>query len=97
MTPARHRRERDRIRRLQRKPANHTTARLHVLCSSTATGVPSTASGVQKMLWTIAVILLLMWALGLVTSFTASGLIHILLVLAIVVILIRVLQGRSAI
>ena len=46
------------------------------------------------MLWTIAVILLVLWALGLVTSYTLSGFIHILLVLAIVVILIRVIQGR---
>jgi len=49
------------------------------------------------MLWTIAVILFILWALGMLTSFTASGLIHILLVLAIVVVLIRVIQGRRAI
>ncbi len=47
------------------------------------------------MLWTIAVILLVLWALGLVTSYTMGGFIHILLVLAIVVVLIRVIQGRS--
>ncbi len=46
------------------------------------------------MLWTIAVILLILWALGLVSSYTLGGFIHILLVLAIVVILIRVIQGR---
>jgi hypothetical protein len=46
------------------------------------------------MLWTIAVFLLLMWALGLVTAYTMSGFIHVLLVLAIVVVLIRVIQGR---
>ena len=46
------------------------------------------------MLWTIAVILLVLWALGLTTAYTASGLIHILLVLALVVILIQVIQGR---
>ncbi|MBZ5634856.1 MAG: lmo0937 family membrane protein [Acidobacteriia bacterium] len=46
------------------------------------------------MLWTIAVILFIMWALGLVTGYTISGFVHILLVLAIVVILIRVIQGR---
>ena len=45
------------------------------------------------MLWTIAVILLVMWALGLATAYTLSGFIHILLVLAIVVVLIRVIQG----
>ena len=49
------------------------------------------------MLWTIAVILLVLWALGLTTAYTSSGLIHILLVLAIVVVLIRVIQGRRAI
>ena len=47
------------------------------------------------MLWTIAVILLIMWALGLATAYTMSGFIHILLVLAIVVVLIRVISGRS--
>jgi hypothetical protein len=51
----------------------------------------------NNMLWTIAVILLVLWALGLTTAYTASGLIHILLVLAIVVVLIRVIQGRRAI
>ena len=49
------------------------------------------------MLWTIAVILFLLWALGLITAYTTSGLIHVLLILAIVVVLIRVLQGRRAI
>ena len=47
------------------------------------------------MLWTIAVILFIMWALGMATAYTASGLIHILLVLAIIVVLIRVIQGRT--
>lgn len=47
------------------------------------------------MLWTIAVVLLLLWALGLVSSYTLGGFIHLLLVLAIIVILIRVIQGRS--
>ena len=46
------------------------------------------------MLETLAVILMLLWALGLVTSFTLGGLIHILLVVAIVVILVRLIQGR---
>ena len=46
------------------------------------------------MLWTIAVILLILWALGLATSYTISGFIHILLVIAIVVVLIGVIQGR---
>ncbi|HEX5363434.1 MAG TPA: lmo0937 family membrane protein [Gallionella sp.] len=46
------------------------------------------------MLETIAILLLIMWALGLVTAYTMGGLIHLLLVIAIVVILIRVIQGR---
>lgn len=46
------------------------------------------------MLQTIAVILLILWLLGVVSSYTIGGFIHILLVLAIVVILIRVIQGR---
>jgi hypothetical protein len=46
------------------------------------------------MLWTIVVILLLLWALGLVTSYTLGGLIHILLLLAIIAVLVRIIQGR---
>ena len=46
------------------------------------------------MLETIAVILLILWVLGLVTSYTIGGFIHILLVIAIVVILVRIIQGR---
>lgn len=46
------------------------------------------------MLETIAIILLILWALGLVSSYTMGGLIHLLLVIAIVVIVIRVIQGR---
>ena len=48
------------------------------------------------MLYTIAVVLLILWLLGLVTSYTIGGLIHILLVIAIVVVLLRVIGGRSA-
>ncbi len=47
------------------------------------------------MLETIAVILIILWLLGLVSSYTMGGLVHILLVVAIVVILIRVVQGRK--
>ena len=46
------------------------------------------------MLETIAIILIILWALGLVSSYTMGGFIHILLVIAIVVILVRVVQGR---
>jgi hypothetical protein len=48
------------------------------------------------MLWTIAVVLAVLWLLGLVSSYTLGGFIHILLVLAIVVVLINVIQGRRA-
>jgi len=46
------------------------------------------------MLWTIAVILIILWALGLVTSYTIGGFIHILLVIAIIVVLLNIIQGR---
>jgi hypothetical protein len=46
------------------------------------------------MLWTIATILLVMWALGMVTSYTIHGFIHLLLVLAVITVLIRIIQGR---
>jgi hypothetical protein len=47
------------------------------------------------MLWTIFVILLVLWLIGVVSSYTLGGFIHILLVLALVVMLIRLIQGRS--
>ncbi|MBK6453560.1 MAG: lmo0937 family membrane protein [Steroidobacteraceae bacterium] len=46
------------------------------------------------MLWTIAVVLVVLWLLGLVSSYTLGGFIHILLVLAIIVVVINVIQGR---
>jgi hypothetical protein len=49
------------------------------------------------MLETIAIILVFMWLLGMVTAYTMGGLIHILLVLAIITVLIRVIQGRSVV
>lgn len=49
------------------------------------------------MLWTIFVILLVLWALGMVTSYTLGGFIHLLLIVAIAVVLIRVIQGRRPI
>jgi hypothetical protein len=48
------------------------------------------------MLWTIAVILIILWLLGVVSSYTIGGFIHILLVIALVVIIVQFLQGRSA-
>jgi hypothetical protein len=47
------------------------------------------------MLWTIAVVLIALWLLGLVTSTTMGGLIHVLLVIAVIVVLLRVIQGRK--
>ena len=47
------------------------------------------------MLYTLALILLIAWLLGMVTSYTIGGLIHILLVIAIVVVLVRIIQGRK--
>ena len=47
------------------------------------------------MLWTIAVVLLVLWLLGMVSSYTLGGLIHILLVIAVIVVLVRIIQGRS--
>jgi hypothetical protein len=51
----------------------------------------------KSMLWTIFIILLVMWMLGLVTSYTMGGFIHILLVVAVAVLLIQVLTGRRAV
>ena len=48
------------------------------------------------MLWTLAVVLLVLWALGLVSSYTMGGFIHILLVIAIVMVLVRIIQGRRS-
>lgn len=47
------------------------------------------------MLWTIAVILIILWALGLVTSYTLGGFINLLLVLAVIVVLIRIIHGKD--
>ena len=48
------------------------------------------------MLWTLALILIILWGLGLVTSYTMGGFVHILLVVALVVVVVRVIQGRRA-
>ena len=47
------------------------------------------------MLYTVAVVLIILWLLGLVTNFTMSGFIHILLVIAIIVVLVRIISGRK--
>ena len=49
------------------------------------------------MLWTIAVVLLVLWAVGLLSSYAMGGFIHILLVVAIVVVLVRLIQGRRVV
>ena len=49
------------------------------------------------MLWTVAVVLTCLWLLGLVSSYTLGGFIHILLVLAVIVVLVRVIQGRRVV
>jgi hypothetical protein len=61
------------------------------------TRVAAERSGTKRMLMTIFVILLVMWFLGMVTSYTLYGYIHILLIIAIAVLLIRVIQGRRPI
>jgi hypothetical protein len=52
---------------------------------------------VKKMLWTIAVILFVLWALGLVSAYTLGGYIHVLLIIALVMVLFNVLQGRRVV
>jgi hypothetical protein len=48
------------------------------------------------MLWTLVIILLVLWLLGMVSSYTMGGIIHILLVIALVVVIVRLIQGRRA-
>ena len=60
-------------------------------------GARQRAHGGTAMLWTIFVILLILWALGMVSSYTIGGFIHILLVVALVVVILRVIQGRRPI
>ena len=49
------------------------------------------------MLWTIAVVLIVLWLLGLVSSYTMGGFIHILLVIAVIMVLVNIIQGRRAV
>jgi len=49
------------------------------------------------MLWTVAVILVILWLLGFVSSYTMGGFIHLLLVLAVVVVLVNIIQGRRSV
>lgn len=56
-----------------------------------------TTSREGAMLWTIAVILLVLWALGMVSSYTAGGLVHLLLVIAVIVVVFQFIGGRRSI
>ena len=47
------------------------------------------------MLWTVAMVLIVLWVLGLVSSYTMGGFIHVLIVIAIIVVLLRIIQGRK--
>jgi len=67
--------------------------RVAVLCSNNV----EKQERINIVLYTIAVVLLILWLLGLVSSYTIGGFIHVLLVLAVVVILLRVITGRSAV
>jgi hypothetical protein len=55
------------------------------------------SQGEVIMLWTVAVVLVVLWLLGLVSSYTMGGFIHVLLVVAVVVVLVRIIQGRRPI
>jgi len=60
-----------------------------------AWGTPGRQAGKEEqMLWAIAVVFLVLWLLGLVTSYTMGGFIHVLLVIAVIVVILRVIQGR---
>ena len=88
---------------VESEPRNISTGRL----TSGARGTTNTAtltaarclllSGFESeaiMLWTLAVLLIVLWGLGLVTSYTMGGFIHLLLVFAVIAVLVRVIQGR---
>jgi asparagine N-glycosylation enzyme membrane subunit Stt3 len=66
-----------------------------LVCQPTRKSLSLDLRRVKFMLWTIAVLLLILWMLGMVSSYTLGGFIHILLVLAIVAVLIRLIQGRN--
>jgi hypothetical protein len=64
--------------------------------SEIATGAARVCEGKElNMLWTVFVVLMILWLLGLVSGYTLSGFIHVLLVVALAAVLIRVIQGRS--
>jgi hypothetical protein len=82
------------IRTWRAKPGGGRPLQRFVINGHRRAFINTRQGALNKMLWTIAVILFVMWALGLATAYTMSGFIHILLVVAIVVVLIRVIQGR---
>jgi predicted ferric reductase len=59
-------------------------------------GEPTTSNEVQSMLYTIAIVLLVLWLLGLVSSYTVGGFIHILLVVAVIMIAVNLIGGRRS-
>jgi hypothetical protein len=77
---------------VETKPTTHIFR--FVECLLQARFVTFQLSEVKTMLWTIFVVLLVLWLLGMVSSYTLGGFIHILLVIALAVVLIRVIQGR---
>ena len=66
----------------------------NLLCCLHGSCLKTCSAWEDSMLWTIVVILVVLWLLGLLTSYTMGGVIHILLVIAIIVVLVRVIQGR---
>jgi hypothetical protein len=71
------------------------SGRLRLFCESLARKRDCDFEKGIPMLWTIAVLLLILWMLGMVSSYTLGGFIHILLVLAVIAVLVRLIQGRS--
>jgi len=63
-------------------------------CQHTFSRIPIPMKKEDDVLWTIAVVMLVLWLLGLVSSYTMGGFIHVLLVIAVIVVLINVIQGR---
>jgi hypothetical protein len=57
--------------------------------------VASLTQGIETMLWTIVLILLVLWLLGLVSSYTLGGFIHLLLVVAIIIVIVNLVRGRK--
>jgi hypothetical protein len=69
----------------------------HVACIVAGDNATETTTKEAIMLWTIFVVLLVLWALGFVSGYAIGGFIHLLLVIAVVVLLIQLIQGRSSI